>query len=119
MGAALARLAPEPDPGLRPPRQRADACWRRPRPLAIDNLAAIAAVDGVDGVFFGPADLSASMDMVSPHPDVQRVLLDGIATTAAGKAGILMADPRWRQYLDAGAFVAIGVDTIAVRAASG
>jgi hypothetical protein len=28
---------------------------------AIDNLEAIAAVDGVDGIFIGPADLSASM----------------------------------------------------------
>jgi 4-hydroxy-2-oxoheptanedioate aldolase len=93
--------------------------------LAIDNLAAIAAVDGVDGVFFGPADLSASMGLRGQpgHPDVQRVLLDGIATVrAAGKApGILMADPKLaRQYLDAGAlFVAIGVDTtLLVRAAS-
>ena len=93
--------------------------------LAIDNLAAIAAVDGVDGVFFGPADLSASMGFRGQpgHPDVQRVLLDGIATVrAAGKApGILMADPQVaRQYLDAGAlFVAIGVDTtLLVRAAS-
>jgi len=29
--------------------------------LALQNLKAIAEVDGVDGVFFGPADLSASM----------------------------------------------------------
>jgi 4-hydroxy-2-oxoheptanedioate aldolase len=93
--------------------------------LAMDNLAAIAAVDGVDGVFFGPADLSASMGYRGQpgHPDVQRALLDGIATVrAAGKApGILMADPQVaRQYLDAGAlFVAIGVDTtLLVRAAS-
>ena len=92
--------------------------------LAMDNLAAIAAVEGVDGVFFGPADLSASMGLRGQpgHPDVQRALLDGIATVrAAGKAaGILMSDPKVaRQYLDAGAlFVAIGVDTtLLVRAA--
>ena len=92
--------------------------------LAMENLAAIAAVDGVDGVFFGPADLSASMGFRGQpgHPDVQRALLDGIATVrAAGKApGILMSDPKVaRQYLDAGAlFVAIGVDTtLLVRAA--
>lgn len=30
----------------------------------LDNLSAIAAVDGVDGVFFGPADLSASMGLL-------------------------------------------------------
>ena len=36
------------------------------------NLAEIAAVEGVDGVFFGPADLSASMGLLSQpaHPDV-------------------------------------------------
>ena len=36
------------------------------------NLAEIAAVEGVDGVFFGPADLSASMGLLGQpaHPDV-------------------------------------------------
>lgn len=91
---------------------------------AIANLAAIAAVPGVDGVFFGPADLSASMGFRGQpnHPDVQRTLLDGIATVrAAGKAaGILASDPALaQQYLDAGAlFVAVGLDTmLLVRAA--
>lgn len=84
---------------------------------AVENLAAIAAIDGVDGVFFGPADLSASMGYRGQpgHPEVQRTILDGIATVrAAGKAaGILATDPKLaRQYLDAGAlFVAVGVDT--------
>jgi 4-hydroxy-2-oxoheptanedioate aldolase len=32
--------------------------------VALGNLAAIAAVPGVDGVFFGPADLSASMGLI-------------------------------------------------------
>jgi 4-hydroxy-2-oxoheptanedioate aldolase len=92
---------------------------------ALGNLAAIAAVDGVDGVFFGPADLSASMGYRGKpeHPEVQRAILDGIATIrAAGKAaGILMSDrTRARQYLEAGAlFVAVGVDTtLLVRAAT-
>jgi 4-hydroxy-2-oxoheptanedioate aldolase len=92
--------------------------------LAIDNLAAIAAVDGVDGVFFGPADLSASMGLRGQpgHADVQRTILDGIATVrAAGKApGILVTDVELaRRYIDAGAlFVAIGLDTtLLVRAA--
>jgi 4-hydroxy-2-oxoheptanedioate aldolase len=92
---------------------------------AVGNLAAIAAVDGVDGVFFGPADLSASMGYRGQpgHPAVQKVILDGIATVrAAGKApGVLMADRKLaRQYIDAGAvFVAVGVDTtLLVRAAT-
>ena len=85
---------------------------------AIANLPAIAATEGVDGVFFGPADLSASMGYPGQpgHPDVVRTMLDGIATVrAAGKApGILMTDPaEARRYLDAGAlFVAVGVDTL-------
>jgi len=84
---------------------------------AMHNLDAIAAVNGVDGVFFGPADLSASMGYrgQANHPEVQRVILDGIARVrAAGKAaGVLTSAPDLaRLYLDAGAlFVAVGVDT--------
>lgn len=83
----------------------------------VDNLPAIAATEGVDGVFFGPADLSASMGLLGQpaHPDVQKTILDGIAMVrAAGKApGVLAPDPKLaRMYLDAGAlFVAVGVDT--------
>ena len=94
-------------------------------PLAMKNLQDIAATPGVDGVFFGPADLSAAMGYRGQpgHPEVQRALLNGIATVrAAGKAaGILMADRQFaRGYLDAGAsFVAVGVDTtLLVKAAS-
>ena len=87
------------------------------------SLDAIARTDGVDGVFFGPADLSASMGLLGQpgHPRVHRALLDGIATVrAAGKApGILSSDPvRTRDYLDAGAlFVAVGVDLLLLRRA--
>ncbi|MFP3449459.1 aldolase/citrate lyase family protein, partial [Pseudomonas sp. SIMBA_067] len=44
------------------------------------NLDAIAAVDGVDGVFIGPADLSASMGhRGNPgHPEVQATIEDAI-----------------------------------------
>ncbi len=85
---------------------------------AIANLPAIAETEGVDGVFFGPADLSASMGYPGQpgHPAVVKHLLDGIATVRrAGKApGILITDPTEAQrYLDAGAlFVAVGVDTL-------
>lgn len=92
---------------------------------AVKNLKAIAETEGVDGVFFGPADLSASMGYRGQpgHPDVQKVILDGIATVrAAGKAaGILATDPVLaQQYLNAGAlFVAVGLDTsLLVKAAT-
>ena len=82
------------------------------------NLAEIAAVDGVDGVFFGPADLSASMGHLGnpSHPEVVDAMTRGVKTIlAAGKApGILMFDDAASQfYLDQGAlFVAVGVDAL-------
>jgi 4-hydroxy-2-oxoheptanedioate aldolase len=85
--------------------------------LAVSKLQAIAETDGVDGVFFGPADLSAAMGYPGQpdHPAVIQTILAGIQTVlAAGKApGVLMTDkPQARRYLDAGArFVAVGVDT--------
>ena len=83
---------------------------------ALNNLDAIAAVDGVDGVFIGPADLSASMGYVGQfaHPVVQAAILDAIARiNRAGKAaGILSADEGLaKHYLELGAlFVAVGLD---------
>ena len=81
------------------------------------NLDAIAAVEGVDGVFIGPMDLSASMGhRGNPgHPDVQSAIEDAITRIKrAGKAvGILSADENLaRRYLELGClFVAVGVDT--------
>ncbi|WP_416769327.1 4-hydroxy-2-oxoheptanedioate aldolase [Pseudomonas sp. RHF3.3-3] len=81
------------------------------------NLDEIAAVEGVDGVFIGPADLSASMGhRGNPgHPQVQAAIEDAILRVGkAGKAaGILSADETLaRRYLALGAlFVAVGVDT--------
>ena len=91
---------------------------------AAARLKEIAAVPGVDGVFFGPADLSASMGhRGNPgHPEVQKVIEEGIATVrAAGKAaGILTVDTALaRRYLALGAlFVAVGVDTTLLARAS-
>ncbi|OAJ62524.1 2,4-dihydroxyhept-2-ene-1,7-dioic acid aldolase [Paraburkholderia ginsengiterrae] len=83
----------------------------------MENLPAIAAVDGVDGVFFGPADLSASMGLLGKPGDarVREAIRGGIQTVRhAGKAaGVLAPDPAIAaDYLDAGAtFVAVGTDT--------
>lgn len=84
---------------------------------ALSNLDAIAATPGVDGVFIGPADLSASLGHVgnAAHPEVQAAIEDAIARILkAGKApGILTADEKLAQhYLSLGAvFVAVGLDT--------
>ncbi len=86
-------------------------------PKGVDNLKDILNVDGVDGVFIGPADLSASMGHIGnpTHPEVQKVIEDAITLIkASGKAaGILMADKTLAQrYIDLGAkFVAVGSDT--------
>jgi 4-hydroxy-2-oxoheptanedioate aldolase len=91
---------------------------------ALNNLEAIAAVEGVDGVFFGPADLSASMGLLGcgDHPRVRDSIAQGIELVRqCGKAaGVLSADRKLaHDYLELGAlFVAVGVDTtLLVRAA--
>ena len=84
---------------------------------ALDNLEAIAAVDGVDGIFIGPADLSASMGHRGnpAHPEMQAIMEDATRRIVrAGKAaGNLSPDAATAQrYLDWGAtFVAVGLDT--------
>jgi 4-hydroxy-2-oxoheptanedioate aldolase len=92
--------------------------------VGLGNLTAIAATDGVDGVLFGPADLSASMGLLGGTGDqrVQDAIAHGIGTVrAAGKAaGVLSIDRTIaRNFLGLGAlFVAVGIDTtLLVRAA--
>ena len=83
---------------------------------ALDNLDAITAVEGVDGVFIGPSDLSASLGHVGnmAHPEVQAAIEDAIRRIVAGgkAAGILTTDEKLnRRYLELGAtFVAVDLD---------
>ncbi len=85
---------------------------------ALANLDAILAVDGVDGVFIGPSDLSASMGHLGDpgHPDVVNAINDGLARIiAAGKyAGLLCLDSALvAQYRARGAhFIGVGVDAV-------
>jgi len=85
---------------------------------ALENLEAICAVEGVDGVFIGPADLAASMGFRGRpgHPDVQAAIEGAMRTIiASGKAaGTLTSDATLaRKYLDMGCtFVATGVDVL-------
>jgi 4-hydroxy-2-oxoheptanedioate aldolase len=91
---------------------------------ALAQIDEIAQVDGIDGVFIGPADLSASMGHLGlpGHADVRSAIEGGIQRIlAAGKApGILAVDETLaRHYIAAGArFVAVGVEaTMLARAA--
>jgi 4-hydroxy-2-oxoheptanedioate aldolase len=83
---------------------------------ALANLEAIAAVDGVDGLFIGPSDLAADFGQLgnSAHPEVRRAIDDAIARICAtGKvAGILAPiEADARHWLALGAtFVAVGSD---------
>lgn len=92
---------------------------------ALDNLDAIVATEGVDGVFIGPADLSASLGHVGNpgHPKVQAAIDDAVRRIVKGgkAAGILTTDNTLaRHYLALGAtFVAVGLDgNLLVRATS-
>jgi 4-hydroxy-2-oxoheptanedioate aldolase len=83
---------------------------------ALDNLEAICAVEGVDGVFIGPADLHASLG----HPgEIANPMVKPLIDAAirrirkAGKApGILTPNEAdARHWLECGAlFVAVGAD---------
>jgi 2-keto-3-deoxy-L-rhamnonate aldolase RhmA len=83
---------------------------------ALGEIEAIAAVDGVDGMFIGPADLSASMGHLGnwQRPEIwQAIISAGERIRKAGKApGFLSArEDECRAVLAAGfQFVAVGSD---------
>ena len=85
---------------------------------AVQALPGILEVDGVDGVFIGPSDLSASMGHIgnARHPDVVKVIREILQKTRAADkaAGILVLDPaQAREYRDCGAnMIGIGTDTL-------
>lgn len=83
---------------------------------AVEHIEAIAAVEGVDGIFIGPADLHASLGYPgeTANPAVLPQIEDAIRRiVGAGKpAGILTGDEKLaRRYIELGAlFVAVGAD---------
>lgn len=83
---------------------------------ALDRIEEIAAVDGVDGIFIGPADLATSMGFPGnpSHPTVRAAILSAIGRIrAAGKPpGILTLDENLlRDAVAAGTlFTAVDVD---------
>lgn len=84
----------------------------------LQNLDAIAATDGVDAVFIGPADLSASMGLPGQmtHPDVDAAITEAIAQLVGcgTPAGVMALEPEVaRRFLDLGVtFVATAVDLV-------
>jgi len=90
-------------------------------PRAMANLSGIAAVDGVDGVFIGPADLSAGMGHLDDpdHPEVRAAIEAGLAMIrAAGKApGTIAFDPdeavHWARH--GATFLGVGADAAVLR----
>ncbi|MEO7126506.1 MAG: HpcH/HpaI aldolase/citrate lyase family protein [Nakamurella sp.] len=88
--------------------------------------ADIAAVDGIDGVYVGPADLAASMGLIGQqtHPDVLAAVHSVFeAARRAGKPyGVNAFDPKAAHaYLDEGAsFISVGADvTLLARGSDG
>ncbi|WP_193334788.1 HpcH/HpaI aldolase family protein [Devosia beringensis] len=85
---------------------------------AIAVIEDIALVDGVDGVFIGPADLSASMGLIgqSGHADVQTLIAFAAKRLkAVGKPSGIIAtnDDEIERYIDYGfQFIAVGVDAV-------
>lgn len=83
---------------------------------ALEQVEAIAAVEGIDGLFVGPADLAASLGHLGHprHPDVQAAIESArLAIAAAGKpAGIfaLDADDARHRAEQGFTFISIGTD---------
>ena len=93
---------------------------------ALNEIEAIAAVDGVDGIFIGPGDLSASMGHLGKpsHPEVVATIDDAMRRIhATGKpSGFLTGDESLAKHdLQLGCqFVAVGADVaLLARAADG
>ncbi|WP_370253525.1 HpcH/HpaI aldolase/citrate lyase family protein [Nioella sp.] len=88
---------------------------------ALGNIEAITAVEGVDGIFIGPADLAASMGYPGQgsHPEVKAAVIDAVKRiTAAGlPAGFLSLDPAMLDAVNeaGGQFIAVDVDMVVLR----
>ncbi|MDH2903080.1 MAG: aldolase/citrate lyase family protein [Actinomycetota bacterium] len=91
---------------------------------ALENLEAIAAIEGVDVLFVGPSDLSAALGVPGQlHDPVFQEALDQVVAVASAHnvaAGILVSDPRQvPAYRDRGfRFVAVAADSSLLRAAA-
>ena len=116
MGAAVVRASGYHGQPDYPQNANAETCLmvQAESRLAIENIDAIAATEGVDCVFIGPADLSCDMGLPPDAPEVLAAIEQMIARIrAAGKAaGIVTYDrEQMRHYANLGvAFMAVGSD---------
>jgi len=92
---------------------------------ALEQVAEIAAVDGVDVVFVGPTDLSHSLGVPgqTSHPVVVEAygaIVEGVQGSAAA-LGVLVADEAGaRAWRERGArYIAVTVDSLVTRSARG
>ncbi len=85
--------------------------------IAIENISEIAAIDGIDGIFLGPSDLSASVGKIGQFEDteVQSLIMQGLEGCKKNKkaAGILTAKLDYaKKYISDGfTYVAVNSDT--------
>lgn len=125
MGAALARATGFGSVADYPITANNEVCLlaQAESAQALDNIDDIAATDGVDGVFVGPADLSADMGYPGQpdHPEVEKAIDHLIARiVAAGKiAGIItFDDARFKEYAAKGVtFLGVGGDMMVLNKA--
>ena len=126
VGSALARSARwnRVDGYLQDSAQHTSLTVQIETAAGVEAAAEIAAVDGVDAVFVGPSDLSASMGLLGQqtHPEVvaavERVFV--AAKDSGTPVGVNAFDPSAADaYLAAGAdFVAVGADVAMLARAS-
>ena len=91
--------------------------------VAVAALDEILAVEGIDGAFIGPADLSADLGYAgdATGPEVQKVMADVLGKiSAAGKlAGIMSLGDKTQQHIDDGArMIAVAIDVVLLKQAA-
>ena len=90
----------------------------------MENIESICEVEGVDGIFIGPADLAGSMGMIGQPMDdkVRAEVKRGLKIISSHNRvpGVLaVTEPVFKEYIAAGAkFIGVGVDLIALAKAT-
>lgn len=94
-------------------------CHQIEDPEAVDDLEAIAEIDGVDCLFFGPGDYSVALGIPgqTDHPDIQKVRqrVADVARRNGKIAATVCAQPDIQRYADMGYnLLSVGADVIAL-----